>query len=134
MPRLLPLAPLLLLVASCTQFPEIDARVPEAERTGPPPELIDVVPLLAQTDAARQSERVTPESADILAARAAALAARAAAPAAPPAGNAAATNAAQDARLQALTARAEVLRAAPVIEPATRDRLEAGVTPPAALR
>ncbi|WP_370159987.1 hypothetical protein [Limimaricola soesokkakensis] len=127
MPRLFPLAPLVLIVVGCTQFPEIDARVPEAERTGPPPALIDVVPLLAQADAARQSQRVTPESAADLAARAAALATR-------PVPNAPARGAAQDARLQALTARAEALRATPVIDPATRDRLDAGVTPPAALQ
>ncbi|MGR3594475.1 MAG: hypothetical protein ACU0B9_03200 [Limimaricola soesokkakensis] len=128
MPRLFPLAPLVLIIVGCTQFPEIDARVPEAERTGPPPALIDVVPLLAQADAARQSQRVTPESAADLAARAAALTTR-------PVPNAPATGgAAQDARLQALTARAEALRATPVIDPATRDRLDAGVTPPAALQ
>lgn len=127
MPRLSPLAPLVFIVVGCTQFPEIDARVPEAERTGPPPALIDVVPLLAQADAARQSQRVTPQSAEGLAARAAALATR-------PVPNAPATGAAQDARLRALAARAEALRAAPVIDPATRDRLDAGVTPPAALQ
>lgn len=127
MPRLSPLAPLVLIVVGCTQFPEIDARVPEAERTGPPPALIDVVPLLAQADAARQSQRVTPQSAEDLAARAAALATR-------PVPNAPATGPAQDARLRALAARAEALRAAPVIDPATRDRLDAGVTPPAALQ
>ncbi|WP_432254899.1 hypothetical protein [Limimaricola sp. AA108-03] len=127
MPRLSPLAPLVLIVVGCTQFPEIDARVPEAERTGPPPALVDVVPLLAQADAARQSRRVTPQSAEDLAARAAALATR-------PVPNAPATGPAQDARLRALAARAEALRAAPVIDPATRDRLDAGVTPPAALQ
>ncbi|PSK86797.1 hypothetical protein CLV79_104229 [Limimaricola soesokkakensis] len=127
MPRLFPLAPLVLIIVGCTQFPEIDARVPEAERTGPPPALIDVVPLLAQADAARQSQRVTPESAEDLAARAAVLATR-------PVPNAPATGAARDARLQALTARAEALRAAPVIDPSARDRLDAGVTPPAALQ
>ena len=62
MSRLIALAPLLLVLSGCTQFPEIDARVPEAERHGPPPPLVDVVPLLARADAAQASPRLTEAS------------------------------------------------------------------------
>ncbi|MGR3464340.1 hypothetical protein [Limimaricola sp.] len=128
MPRFLLLAPLLLMAAGCTQFPQIDALVPESERKGPPPALIDVLPLLARADAARESQRVTAATGSALSARAQALSAQAARLPAGPA------TAAQDARLQALAARAEALRAAPVIPPAARDRIETGVTRPAALQ
>ena len=60
MPRLLPSVALALLMAGCTQFPEIDARVPEAERNAPPPRLIPLAPLLARADAATLQSRVAP--------------------------------------------------------------------------
>ncbi|EYD72703.1 hypothetical protein [Limimaricola hongkongensis] len=129
MPPFLLFVPLLIMAAGCTQFPQIDARVPEAERTGPPPALIDVLPLLAQADAAQRSQRLTPATGAALGARAQALSAQAAPHTARPA-----RPAAQDARLQALTTRAEALRAAPVIAPADRDRLETGAIRPAALQ
>ncbi|MBB3712350.1 hypothetical protein FHS00_001932 [Limimaricola variabilis] len=125
MPRLLFLVPLL-LAAGCAQFPEIDARVPEAERHGPPPPLVDVVPLLARADAAQASPRLTEASGTALAQRAEALSRRqvSGTPGA----------ALPEARLRDLAARAEALRSAPVIDAQTRARIEAGVTTPAALQ
>ncbi|MCP1168148.1 hypothetical protein NHG85_06345, partial [Limimaricola sp. ASW11-118] len=76
MPPLLPRAALLLLLAGCTQFPEIDARVPPSEREGDAPRLIPLQPLLARADAAAEDSRVSSQTGAALSARAAALAAR----------------------------------------------------------
>ncbi|SDE40792.1 hypothetical protein [Limimaricola pyoseonensis] len=113
------------LLAGCTAFPELDARIPEAERAAPPPPLVDVVPLLARADAA--THRISPEAGAVLRAEAAALQGRAAAR---PSGTAAPGSD----RLAGLAARAEALRAREAIDPATRDRLEAGVALPPALQ
>lgn len=76
MPPLLSRAALLLLLAGCTQFPQIDARIPASERAGPAPRLIPLQPLLARADAAAQDSRVSAEAGARLEARAAALSAR----------------------------------------------------------
>ena len=127
MPRLLPSVALALLMAGCTQFPEIDARVPEAERNAPPPRLIPLAPLLARADAATLQSRVSPEAGAPLEARAATLSER-------PVPTATARTPDAAARLAALSARAEALREGAVIAQDTRARMDAGVTLPAALQ
>ncbi len=127
MPRFLPLVSLALLTAGCTQFPEIDARVPEAERNAEPPALIALAPLLARADAVEAESRVSPETGAALEARAAELASRPV-----PATTARTSEAA--ARVAALAARATSLRGGPVIDPGARARIDAGVTLPAALQ
>ena len=42
---------LTLVLASCAQFPALDARLTEADRAAPYPALIPLGPLLAQADA-----------------------------------------------------------------------------------
>lgn len=71
MRRLVPL--LALSLAACTQFPELDARLTEADRTAPYPALVPLAPLLARADAASAAPVAD------LAGRLAALNARAAA-------------------------------------------------------
>ncbi len=106
MPRALILAALpVLLLAGCTEFPELDARIPEADRVVPPPALIDVAPLLASAAALEGGARLT--SAD---------------------------RSQADQRLARLRARAAALRGAEVVDAATRDRLRSGVALPPALQ
>ena len=71
--RRLPFVTLLLALAACSDFPDLDAEIsPEARAAGYP----DLVPLAEVTDR-RKKARTTAEDGERLAARAAALKARA---------------------------------------------------------
>lgn len=62
---------LALTLAACGTFPELDARLDDADRTAPWPDLVPVAPLLAEAGAPGEA------APDDLAARLAALQARA---------------------------------------------------------
>ncbi len=61
------------LLAACTQFPEVDTQTNDIDPRAPYPALVPLEPLLARAD----EPRITEESTDALAARVAALRARA---------------------------------------------------------
>ncbi|PYE82339.1 hypothetical protein [Pseudoroseicyclus aestuarii] len=79
--RLRVAACLLPLLAGCASFPALDARIPAAERAAPYPDLVDIAPLIARSEAAAQeaadpAASALPGRAEALRARAGALRAR----------------------------------------------------------
>lgn len=109
---------LLLALAACAEFPALDARIPDAERTAPPPPLLPLRDLLA----AEETAPPVPDFAPALAAEAARLQAQAAS--LPPAGGNS-----DGGRLADLQARAEALRGG-VLTQEERERLGAGPSLP----
>lgn len=102
MPRPVPvLALILVTLAACTGFPALEGRVPDDVAQAPYPAIAPLGPLLARADALATSGRTSP-----------------------------AALAPVDARLAALSARADALRG-PVIPPAQRARMLRGVAPDA---
>ncbi len=109
---------LVLLLSGCADYPALDTRVSEAERTAPPPPLAPLTGLLAGADAVPATAPAGPD----LAARAQALSSRADTLPAPGAGS-------DGDRLAGLAVRAEALRAGGLTQE-ERDRLAAGPSLP----